>query len=164
MAERSQQEAERPMALTPPGEEREPAATAPRWSSHALEWGLASVFLGLLVLVVCVLGGVGAGVGLGLHFSRPSNFSIREVREAFDVGAAAVALLMAVVAVGLLFGIRGIWLARARKLPAAIPAAGIVLCSMFVVALAVTLVVVLVEKEDTIKLLEQKGHPKTLTK
>jgi hypothetical protein len=127
-----------------------------RWTSHALEWGAASILIGVLILVIAPLGATAAAVGWFLDsHGRPHNDAfLRDVRVLIDVITLAIALLLGLAVLGLAFGVAGLWQARARRLPAGTAAAGVTICGFVVAVAVVALVVTLHSKRVALGFLE----------
>jgi len=127
--------------------------TSPEQStSEAREWGVGSVVIGVLVLIVAVLASLPTAVALGLYLTwlkqtvhsaqTHANFAAM-VRQSCIGISFAFALAIMPALIGLVFGIVGLWRARARKLPAGISATGVTICGITIVLAIVGLVVTL---------------------
>jgi hypothetical protein len=129
---------------------------APKWTSHALEWGIGSIIIGLLLLLVGPL--AGAVVAVALYLDHAAGFTtVAIVEMTFDLGAIGIGVSMLLAGLGLWFGIRGVRHARTRNLPAGISATGVVICSVVLIALGIALVVTLGCRDATLEDFHKRG-------
>jgi hypothetical protein len=131
-------------------------SVSPTWTSHALEWGIGSVIIGIFVCLLIPLAAAAAAIGVGTYLA--SGYAlVAHVEATFDLTALVVSFLLLLAAIGLWFGIRGVRHARTRKLPAGVPATGVVICSLAVIVLGVGLVETLGYRYATLEAFRKRG-------
>jgi uncharacterized membrane protein len=142
--------------MATPSERSERDNASPVWTSHALEWGIGSIIIGFLTLLVMTLGATAAAIGLGVYRAS-SRYTVGNVENIFALVAVVIILTMLLAGLGLWFGIRGMRHARSRDLPAGVPATGVVMCAVFLVVLGVGLGTTLAERHDTLQNFQKRG-------
>lgn len=119
-------------------------------STHAVEWGLGSILLGLLLLVAVPLGAAAAVLGLTLYANGTGVWTERIERAIFDVILAVNVVLFAVPAFGLWCGLRGLRWARSTGTAGGLPATGVFLNTVILLVLVLALIVIAVTRSETL--------------
>ena len=130
---------------------------APQWTSHALEWGVGSILIGILVLLAIPLAVLVFAIGLGMFVGGGGLLSVDNIGEFYIGIEVVVGFLMLMAVLGLLFGIQGVRQARARKLPAGLAATGIVICLILALGLGVGFAFILDNHRGTMENIRGRG-------
>jgi hypothetical protein len=121
--------------------------------SHAREWGIAAVLIGLLaaVLVPVSLGAAAAGLGLTNMKWTQENFD-----AANRISFFANLCYSVVAAVGLLAAGRAIGVAMSRKLPAGLAVAGLVFAIIGVATVVAGWMIIAEVKRDAQRIMQER--------
>lgn len=127
------------------------------WTSHALEWGIGSIVIAVLILVALPLGVAATAVALAAFHGAGGRLSIANIEELFIGVEVGGGIFWLTAVIGFCFGWRGLRQARARCLPAGVPATGAVLNFMIAVGLGVAVGATFAYHHNTMKTLRGRG-------
>jgi hypothetical protein len=122
-----------------------PSPTPPPWTSHALEWGVGSIILGILVIFTVPFGLMAAAVGLSLAQVQWTYENFENASTAANIALGVVAGLSAAAVFAAIIGLVESF---SRKLPCGLAAVGMILAVLSVGATVFAFRVVEYARED----------------